>query len=318
MTQDWGELGRIEQIAILGVGLLGGSIGLRLKAMGFPGRVLGYSRRDTTLAAALATGCVDEVTRDLPAAIRSSQLAVLCAPVGVFPTLFQAIADHDHPDLMLTDVGSTKAQVCADARRILPDPGRFIACHPMAGGELHGPTHARADLFEGKPCVISLEEGDHPAARRTVEALWRALGMRLIYMGAQAADDTVARISHLPHAVAVALVELASRLGGLDVASTGFRDTSRVASGDPQIWVDIFASNRAATLVAIDQFIDELSRFRSILEQGDDQAMFHLLTHAQQARDAWLAGRPELAPPARPDAVTSDTAHDIDDTAPPA
>jgi prephenate dehydrogenase len=158
----------------------------------------------------------------------------------------------------------------------------------MAGSERKGPENAKADLFRGRPCIITPQQHTAPDAVDVVEGLWAQLGMRTIRMTPEEHDAAVARISHLPHAVAGMLVMVAERLGGLEVASTGFRDTTRVASGDSQIWLDIFSSNREAVMAAIDAFNDELAGFRAALEQGNDVRLLQLLNAAKQSRDAWL------------------------------
>ena len=157
----------------------------------------------------------------------------------------------------------------------------------MAGGEQHGPENAADDLFAGKPCVITPESDTHPQAIELVESLWSTLGMRLVHMPPDEHDHQVARISHLPHALAVLLVELAAKEGGLDLASTGFRDATRVASGDPKVWLDIFMTNRQAMIESIDQFADHLGRFRAMLAGVSEQPILEMLCRGKARRDWW-------------------------------
>ena len=234
----------VRQITIVGTGLLGGSIGMALRDRGFAGRVVGVGRNAQTLERARQLGCVDEVCHDLGSALPGCGLVILATPLKAFAGLFQEIAQADHEGLIVTDVGSTKRQVCDDAIRVLPDPRRFVGSHPMAGGERHGPDHARGDLFEGKPCIVTPAQDAHELAVGRVEQLWRSLGMRLVQMTPQEHDRAVAAISHLPHVVAVLLVELAEKRNTLQIASTGFGDTTRIAAGDPGLWADIFTLNR--------------------------------------------------------------------------
>jgi len=278
----------IQQITIVGTGLLGASCGLGLRAAGYSGRIVGIGRRLETVERARELGCVDEAATDLGVAVQASQLVVLATPLGTFTQLLVTLARFDHGDLVMTDVGSTKQQVCADAQRLLPVPARFVGSHPMAGGEQHGPDAAKADLLQGKPCVITAGPDTDPHALRTVETLWSTLGMRLVHMPADQHDKKVACISHLPHALSSLLLKIAVDQGGLDLASTGFRDTTRVASGDPQVWRDIFATNRQAVLETIDAFIQETSEFRKVLADGDDYRLFEILRHAKQVRDDWI------------------------------
>jgi prephenate dehydrogenase len=281
----------LKRVAIVGTGLLGGSLGLALRQRGFAGHILGVGRRQATLDRARQHGCIDETTTDPGQAARDSDLIVLATPLGSFGRILGEIAPHAAPGLVLTDVGSTKALVCADARRLLPPAlaRRFIGAHPMAGKELHGPEHASPDLFVNAPCVITAEPDADAQALTLVESLWSAVGMRLIRMSPQMHDQCVARISHLPHALAVLLVELAMSQGGLEVASTGFRDTTRVASGDPEVWSDIFTTNRGACLEVIDAFTARLGQFRQLLDQQDTPALMDLLRRAKTGRDAWIA-----------------------------
>ncbi|MDP7349094.1 MAG: prephenate dehydrogenase/arogenate dehydrogenase family protein, partial [Phycisphaeraceae bacterium] len=198
------------------------------------------------------------------------------------------LGEMDLGDATITDVGSTKQQVCAAASRLLADPGCFIGSHPMAGGEQHGPSAARADLFGEKPCIITPGENASETRLALVESLWQTLGMRTMRMSAADHDRTVAQISHLPHLAAVLLVELAARGGAMDVASTGFADTTRVASGDPGLWADIFETNRDAMVAAIDTLCDDLNGFKQLLAGKDTASLLELLERAKTARDQWM------------------------------
>ena len=277
----------VDRLTIIGTGLLGGSIGLGLREAGYQGRILGVGRNPQTVELAKQRGCVDDVSTDLGQAVRESQLVILATPLSSFPALLDQIARQDHPRLIITDVGSTKQQVCTDARHRLPQPARFVGSHPMAGGERHGPKHARANLFYDKPCIITADADTDPDAQRTVENLWTQLGMRLIHLPAHEHDRQVALISHLPHLLASLIVELAADRGGLEIASTGFGDTTRVASGDPQVWLDIFTSNREAVIQAINAFSDRLAAFRHGLTQDDHSSILEFLRRSKEARDQW-------------------------------
>lgn len=277
----------VNQITIIGTGLLGGSIGLGLRDAGYQGQIMGLGRQRQTVEEARLRGCVDEVCTDLGAAVRDSQLVILATPLSSFQTLLDQIAREDHDDLVITDVGSTKQQVYAMARQRLPQPARFVGSHPMAGGERHGPKHARADLFRGKPCIITLDDDTDRGARLLVEDLWTQLGMRLIHLSAEEHDRQVAVISHLPHLLASLIVELASDQGGLEIASTGFGDTTRVASGDPKVWLDIFTTNQEAVIHAIDVFSDRLATFRQVLTRDDHRSILEFLQRSKEARDRW-------------------------------
>jgi prephenate dehydrogenase len=288
-------LNRIPQIAIVGVGLLGGSIGLALKQAGYTGRRLGVGRRASSLEQALACGCVDEVAVTSPKlwAFDQSTLVILASPIGSFEAMFREIAtaraSQDKPaGLIVTDAGSTKEMVCSWASHTLPEPGWFVGSHPMAGSEKQGPEHAQADLFHDRPCIITPQADTQSQALQAVEAFWQTLGMTLVRMSPQEHDQVVAAVSHLPHALAVLLVlTAAAQPGGLDVASGGFRDTTRIASGDVTIWQDIFKTNRRAVIDMIDRFTHDLTDLRQRLKAGDDAYLLDQLTRAKTVRDQW-------------------------------
>ena len=291
MSASPNHIREIDRVVLFGVGLLGGSIGLALRQSGWAGRLIGLGRRQSTLDAALQAGCIDEGTADAHAALAGGGLVIVCTPVSAVSQALSLIAQHAPPGTVVTDVASTKRQVCDAAADLLPQPNLFVPAHPMAGGEMHGPEHARAGLFVGRPCILTPAPTTDPSAIALVESLWTTLGLRLVHMDADEADRQAARISHLPHAVAMMLVELADRMGGLDVASTGFRDTTRVASGDPQIWRDIFSSNRQGTVESIDAFIAAMQSMRDLLDTGDDDGLKRLLTHCKTVRDQWVQQR---------------------------
>ncbi|MCE9590571.1 MAG: prephenate dehydrogenase/arogenate dehydrogenase family protein [Planctomycetes bacterium] len=287
MARSEAPLAGIDRVAIVGTGLLGGSLGLGLRALGYRGAILGVGRRPETLKTARDAGCVTETTTDLRQAVIASGLVVMATPLGHFVSLLEQIAACNHRDLIITDVGSTKGEVCAHARRLLSVPGRFIGSHPMAGGERHGPEFARADLFNGKPCIVTPADGADFNALNMVESMWSALGMKTVRMTPEEHDQAVAKISHLPHAVAALLVQLAKRGGAMRVASTGFADTTRVASGDAEVWTDIFLTNRAALSSALDELAKDVTRLRDLLQREDMAAVRALL-------DAGKGGRDEL------------------------
>jgi prephenate dehydrogenase len=280
-------------VVIVGTGLLGGSIGLALQAAGYRGRRIGVGRRMATLQTAQHRGCVDQVSTDLADVLADNQLVVLATPLGQFEPLLRTIGSAAARHVVVTDAGSTKARVCADAQRLLADPAWFVGAHPMAGSERQGPTHAAADLFRDRPCILTPVAATHPRAIATATWLWTSLGMRLMHMDPVEHDRQVAAISHLPHAAAVALVQLAIEAGALDVASSGFHDTTRVASGSPQVWADIFESNRAAVADALARYGELLDHFKAVVTHGSREDMLALLGQAKEHRDAWRHGAAE-------------------------
>jgi len=272
------------------VGLLGGSIGLALRAAGFTGRLVGIGRRMSSLKKALAVDAVDEVTRDV-GAVAGAQLVILCTPISQFGPLLERMAPALKPGTYVTDVASAKVEVVRLAGRMLPRDVHFIGSHPMAGSEKAGVEFARADLFQRALCLVTPTARTSAGTVRWVRSFWEVLGGRTVVLSPQRHDELLARVSHLPHAVAAALVALAERKSAIDLAGPGFADTTRIASGEPGMWVDIFGANRKAMLRATDELIDELKRFRGYLNRKDMHALLKWLNARKRTRDRWVAQR---------------------------
>ncbi|MCC6680988.1 MAG: prephenate dehydrogenase [Phycisphaeraceae bacterium] len=279
-------LNNVRQMAIVGTGLLGASVGLGLKAAGFTGRIIGLGRRIETVRQAADRGAVDEACEDF-SVLRDCQLVLVAVPLGAFAGIFEKIAPHDHEALVITDVGSTKTQVVALAGQLLPHPARFVGSHPMAGSEQRGPEAAEAQLCRGKPCILTPQSDTDPAALRLVDALWRTLGMKMLSMSPQEHDRATAAVSHLPHAASVLLIHTAAKLGGFDVASTGFRDTTRLASSNPPMRADIMLTNRDCLLQALEAYENNIGELKHLLRAGDQEKLIAWLTEAQRVRDQW-------------------------------
>ena len=205
------NLGELERIAVVGVGLLGGSIGQALRAAGFAGTRVGIGRRESSLKAALACEAVDEITLDAAQGVRGAQLVVVCTPIAQIEGLLRQMAPALKPGVYVTDVASTKAKVARMAERLLPPKVRFVGSHPIAGSEKTGVEFARADLFQHALCIITPTARTAPATVRWMEQFWRAIGATTAIMGPRRHDVLLARVSHLPHAVATALVNLPGR-----------------------------------------------------------------------------------------------------------
>ncbi|MEM9415670.1 MAG: prephenate dehydrogenase [Planctomycetota bacterium] len=277
-----------ETLVIVGPGLLGTSVALGLRDRGFSGQIVGVGRRPETLQQAEATGGYDELAADLPGAIGRATMVLIAVPLSGFRAVFEQIAAHGRPGLVVTDVGSTKASVIADAKAHLTDLTRVIGAHPMAGSEAQGPAGARADLFVGRPCVLTVARTDDPEAVASVESLWQTLGMRLVRMSPQEHDDQVAVVSHMPHLASVILMQVAEKLGGLGVASSGFRDTTRLASSNPPMRADIIEANRASIRNALSAFRVACDDMDRLLDEGDHESIVRMLEDVKSARERWL------------------------------
>lgn len=285
--------GRIQQVTVVGTGLLGGSLGLALRAHGFEGRIVGVGRRDATLEAARACGCIDEGTTDLATGVAEADLVVLAPPVGTILKLLPQLAQCLPAGAVVTDVGSTKESIVAAAEAALRRPGRFVGSHPMAGGELTGPRAGDANLFTGKPVILTPTDRTEGEALAQVTAMWEGLGMRLHRMSPRQHDVAVGRISHMPHAAAVLLVALAQE-ADLEVASTGFGGMTRVAAGDPNMWADIFLDNADALAGVLGEWRKLWAEFEKVLADRDREGVIKLLRDAQQTRREWEKNANEL------------------------
>jgi prephenate dehydrogenase len=276
---------RVDTLTIVGVGLIGGSVGLAARERGVAGRILGVGRSPESLARAVGCRAIDAGTCDLAGAARDSDLILFCSPVDRIVTQVRQAAEVCRPGTVLTDAGSTKDTIVRAVDGTLPDGVAFVGGHPLAGSEKRGPEHARAGLFAGRVVILTPTPQTDSRAVERVTGFWRALGARVLSMNPQDHDDALAVTSHLPHLVAAALANtLPDHLR--DLAATGFRDTTRVAAGDPDLWAAIFAQNRGAVLAALGRLNAGLAAFRDALEHDDNFALHQWLDHAKQVRDA--------------------------------
>ena len=281
----------LNKIAIVGVGLLGGSIGLAMRAAGYTTKRVGIGRRKESLDKALEYDAVDEVTVDMASGVRDADLVVVCTPIGIMEGMFEQMAPHLPEGCIVTDVGSTKATIVRLADRLLPRTVHFIGSHPIAGSEKTGVEFARADLFQHAVCIVTPAKRCDPAVGNAMVEFWKSLGSHVHTLEPKKHDQVLAQVSHLPHAVAAALVLLAEQGKSTMYAGTGFGDTTRIASGDPALWRDIFGTNREAVLKALDALEHELHNFRKAVKDGDDSALVAWLSKAKAARDAWVRQR---------------------------
>lgn len=278
----------IKKMAIVGVGLLGGSAALAAKAHDPSVRVAGVGRRQVSLDAALAVGAIDTAHFDAAEAVVDADVVILATPVGAFRDHLEAMAPALKSGAIVTDVGSTKAGVVRIGEGVLGRGGRYVGSHPMAGSEMKGVKYSRADLFFGATCIITPTAKTPKALIEGAEAFWQMLGMRTVRMTPSAHDRAVARISHLPHALASLLMLLPGK-EDLGVSATGYRDVTRLAGGDPEMWRDIFLTNRAAVIGAIDKFAHALDELRELISAGDGEGIEKLLARAKTRRETTIA-----------------------------
>jgi cyclohexadieny/prephenate dehydrogenase len=287
---------QLDTLAVVGVGLIGGSIGLAARRRGVARRVVGVGRRPESLRQAQAVGAIDEGVTELAAAVRQAGLVVFCTPVDRIAEQVLTAAAACTAGTLLTDAGSTKAAIVRAVEGRLPAGVAFVGSHPLAGSEKRGPEFADAELFQGRVTVVTRTPATDPAALERVCAFWQALGSRCRVMSPADHDRALALTSHLPHLVASALAGLLpAELH--ELTATGFRDTTRVAAGDPSLWTGIFLQNRPALMDRLGALQDRLMEFKAALMTGDQAAIDALLTQGKKARDALGSGDlPESRP----------------------
>jgi prephenate dehydrogenase len=278
-----------RRISILGIGLLGASLARAIKRGASSCQVVGYAHRPATLEAALGQGVVDEGYADPAAAVRGADVVVLCTPVGVFPDLLAAITPALDQAAVITDVGSTKRSICGLADS-LPSPGRFVGSHPMAGSEKRGLEHADADLYKNALCILTPTATTDLTTIEKVESLWHLVGMRTAQMTPEDHDERVALASHLPHALAAALMTLQTP-ASLAVAGKGLTDTTRIAAGDPAMWRDILIDNRDNLITGLTALEKRLAELRTMLSANEGPTLHRWLTDAAELRAKLGQGR---------------------------
>jgi len=276
-----------RRLSILGVGLLGGSIGLAVRATSSSCRIIGYGHRKETLDRAVQMGAIDEPVTDAAAAVEGADLVILCTPVGLFADILSRIAPALKPGSIVTDVGSTKRSVVKLAEQRLPRGVHFVGSHPMAGSEKRGAEFARADLFKGATCIVTPTDATDAGAIEQVEAFWQLLGMRLIRLSPDEHDRLAAQVSHVPHAVAAALVAMQSD-AALRLAGRGFLDATRIASGDGGLWRDILLDNQDHVRDGVRKLLGELEQLLERLEKKDGEAVRRWLDASAAQRERWV------------------------------
>jgi prephenate dehydrogenase len=275
---------KVSTLAIVGVGLMGGSIALAARRRGVATRIIGVDHQIEALAQARQQGMLDDASPHLRDAASAADLILFCTPVdGIAAQILEASA-YCRPGTLLSDVGSTKAAILRGVQDRLPPGIEFIGSHPLAGSEKHGPAHATPQLLEGRLVIVTPDPDTSDDALSRIRDFWLALGARVRVMDAEEHDRAVALTSHLPHL-------LASALAGIlppelhELTATGFRDTTRLAAGHPDLWSAIFRTNATHLLTALTHFEEQIERFRQALQAEDAVALDHLLRQGKKVRD---------------------------------
>ncbi len=283
---------QFQKIAIIGVGLLGGSLGLAISQRRLAASVIGHVRRSASIAECEKLSVVDHATRNIQRAVENADLVIICTPISRMRELSEEMLPALKPGAIVTDVGSVKASVVQELDPIFARANaHFIGSHPMAGGEKMGVSAAKADLFERAVCVVTPKPKSNPAALKSVEQFWGAVGGRVVKISPEVHDELVSRSSHLPHVIAAELASyVLSPTHAKEQAllcASGFRDTTRIASGSPEMWRDIAVANQKNISRVLGVFIEGLEEFRHALDVGDSKAIEEFFEKAKQRRDAW-------------------------------
>lgn len=287
-----GQIQRLRRITIWGVGLIGGSLGLALKKNGFRGQRVGLGRNIGRLEKALQYDAVDVVTTDIAEGLHGSDLVVLCTPVELVPVLVKHIVEGvgSQQPMVLTDVGSTKSVLVETVEAQLRGQGldtfSFVGGHPMAGSHETGVGAARATLFENATCIVTPTKNTDPDALQQVRNLWEFVGGVPHLLSPETHDLLVGAASHLPHLIASLLTNTVANVEtehhkALDFTATGFRDSTRIAAGSPDLWTGIFTQNRDVLLSLIDDIVENLSEFKTLLQTNDLAEIERVLLEAQ-------------------------------------
>ncbi len=281
-----------RKVTVVGVGLLGGSLGLALKQRRLAKQVHGYVRRTASIAECERLGVVDRATRDLLSAVRDAELVVLCTPLAQMRELTLGLLPALRPGAVVTDVGSVKGSVVQQLEPLVSRAGGFfVGGHPMAGAEKMGAAAARPDLFANAVSVITPSAQSNPEAVQCVETLWQSVGARVMTLSPELHDELVSRSSHLPHVVAAGLANYVlspayPREQAL-LCANGFRDSTRIASGSPEMWRDIALANRRNLARVLGVFIEDLQELQLALELADAKSIEEYFQTAKQRRDGW-------------------------------
>jgi len=281
---------RFERIALIGFGLIGGSIARAARQHGVAGEIVTTARSDKTRARVAELGIVDRVVESNAEAVEDADLVILCIPVGACGPVAEEIAPHLKAGAIISDVGSVKGAIVRDMAPYLPASVHFVPAHPVAGTENSGPDSGFAELFINRWCILTPPEGTDEAAVERLRAFWAALGAKVEIMTPDHHDRVLAITSHLPHLIAYTIVGTADELAQvtesevIKFSAGGFRDFTRIAASDPTMWRDIFLSNKDAVLDMLGTFNEDLSKLTRAIRRGDGEALFDHFTRTRAIR----------------------------------
>ncbi len=290
-----------EKLALIGCGLMGGSFALAARQAGLVGSVSGYSRSPASAQKALELGIVDAVADTATDCVRGADLVLVAVPVASTEATLSSLLPQLETQALVMDVGSTKADVVQAARQALgPRVGQFVPAHPICGKEVAGIEHADAQLYRGQQVILTPLAENSPARVEQAQSIWAALACQVRLMDPDTHDRALAAISHFPHLMAFAFMgSLMKQPEGeryLSVAGPGFRDTTRIAAGDPQLWTDVLMANAKEVLLQSRHLHESLSELETLIEQGDRPALQRYIETVSRRRCHWQMGRESDTP----------------------
>ena len=283
-----------NKVLIVGVGLIGGSLGLALKKAKMADRILGVGRSKSNLDEALQLGAIDEVV-SLAQGAAQADLIVVCVPVAQTEEILKQIKPHLKPDAIVTDVGSTKMDVIMAAKNaLLDDVIQFVPAHPIAGSAKHGASASQVDLYVNRQVIICPLQENNTQRVEAIEAMWRGVGANLFKMSAVQHDAVFAAVSHLPHVLSYALMLQVANAEDAPTkfrhAGAGFRDFTRIAASSPEMWRDICLANKSAVLKEIDQYLNIVKHLQTLIQEGNGEQLEKLFSKASESRNNWELG----------------------------
>ena len=282
-----------QQVTIIGVGLLGGSLGLVLKEQGLAKTIVGIGRRQVNLELAVQVGAIDRFTSEAHEAVRDSDLIVLATPVDTYVSHVQRWGQYVPSGTIVSDVGSVKGQLVFDVEAALPSTAWFVGAHPIAGKEKSGVAHATSKLFDGARCIVTPTPHTNAGALTKIRCLWEKAGSTVLSMDPMVHDWVLGAVSHLPHIAAFSLMhalqdlqeKTPEALSLLDFSGGGLRDTTRIAASSPEMWRDICLANRENLLIMVEQYITQLEAFKQLLNDQDGSGLSQNIEQAKMLRE---------------------------------
>lgn len=273
-----------NRIVIIGLGLIGGSLAMAIKRQGLANEIIGVSRRRSTIHKAKTLGIVDDAFLDVKRAVKDADLVILSLPVLKIIEIAEEISRFLSPGTLVTDVGSTKKEIVQHLDKIFSDNVNFVGSHPLAGSEKSGLMSADKELFKSAYCILTKTPKTDLNALNKIKRFWKKLGMKIVVMSPDRHDELLSGLSHLPHAVSVGLCNACANMD-VHLSAGGFRDTTRIAGGNPEIWRDIFITNSYNIAKDIKRLKRELYKIEMALKNNNSEKLLHLFKSAKDVRD---------------------------------